>query len=100
MSDTTITLIKYAVYMLILLGLVFLLAVLTPKIAKLFDKRKKNSGGESPSGVQEDNIKPEEYQVKGPYDKQETPEDFDPNYKIYNEDIYSFSKKKKNKKSK
>lgn len=53
--------------------------LLTPIIAKKIDKNKDEP---IPERVDEN-----EFTVKGPYDKQ-TDEDFDPNYKIYNTDIY------------
>lgn len=86
------TLLKFALAMLAVMGLIMLAAVLTPKIAKLIDKNKTEP---SPERV-EDNISPDEYKVVGPYDKQEM-QDFDPNYKIYNTDIYGFNKNDKTK---
>lgn len=82
-GDTALVLLKFGGAMLIIMGLIFLAAVLTPKIAKLIEKR---SGDPSPERVEED-ILPENYTVKGPYDKSKL-DDFDPNYKIYNTDIY------------
>jgi hypothetical protein len=74
--------------------------LVTPKIAKLIGKKYPQLL-ENPERV-EDSAKgrnPEEYEVKGPYDSQKL-DDFDPNYKIYNTDIYGVDfkhgKKQKN----
>lgn len=87
-----ITLIKYAGGVIAILLLVFLIAVITPKLAAFIDKRRKNTPSPSEGG---DYIDPKNYTVKDPYGKGEQLEDFDPNYKIYNEDIYGFNKKTK-----
>lgn len=77
-------LLKFLGMMLGIMTVVFLTAVVTPKIAKLFGKKEQQK--DSPERV-EDSLSPEEFEVKGPYDKNNL-EDFDPNYKIYNTDIY------------
>lgn len=94
--DKTIvmTLIKYAGGVIVILLLVFLIAVITPKLAAFIDKRRKNTP--SPSEGAE-YIDPKDYTVKDPYGKGEKLEGFDPNYKIYNEDIYGFNRKNKSK---
>ena len=78
-TELVLVLLKFAGMMLLIMGLVMLMAVLTPVIAKKIDKNKDEP---TPARVDEG-----EYTVKGPYDKQKD-EDFDPNYKIYNTDIY------------
>lgn len=85
---------KYACGVIILLLLVFLIAVITPKLAAFIDKRRKNAPDPSEGG---EYIDPKDYTVKDPYGKGEKLEGFDPNYKIYNEDIYGFNRKNKNK---
>lgn len=95
-SQTAVLILKFGGLMIGIMLVVFLVALLTPKLAKFFEKR---SGG-SPERVEED-TSPEEYKVKGPYDASKL-EDFDPNYKIYNTDIYApegFGRLKKNKDS-
>lgn len=96
-STMTITLVKYALGVIVILLLVFLIAVITPKLAALIDKRRKNAPNISDSG---ENIDPKDYNVTDPYGIGEKLEDFDPNYKIYNEDIYGFNKKNKSSKIK
>ena len=76
----------------VILLLVFLIAVITPKLAALIDKRRKNPTDPSDAG---EYINPEVYTVKDPYGKGEKIDGFDPNYKIYNEDIYGFNRKNK-----
>ena len=75
--------VKFGGMMLAVMGLIVLVTFLTPKIAKLFDKNKNEP---SPERVDR-TFFPENYTVKGPYDKQKL-EGFDSNYKIYNTDIY------------
>ena len=88
MNNTMIlTLVKYALGVIVILLLVFIIAVITPKLASLIDKRRKNLPDI------EESIDPKEYTVKDPYGKGEKLDGFDPNYKIYNEDIYGFNKK-------
>lgn len=90
-NTIVITLLKYASGVLVILLLVFLIAVITPKLAAFIDKRRN-----APSPAKgEEYIEPKDYTVRGPYDKSEKLEDFDPNYKIYNEDIYGFNRKNK-----
>lgn len=62
--------------------LIALAAVATPYIAKLIDKHRKPKDVMSGS----------EDGVRGIFDASRD-EDFDPNYKIYNTDIYGFDKK-------
>lgn len=87
---------KYACGVIILLLLVFLIAVITPKLAAFIDKRRKNAPEPYEGG---DYIDAKDYTVKDPYGKSEKLEGFDPNYKIYNEDIYGFNRKNKDKKT-
>lgn len=58
--------------------------LVTPKIAKFIEKKYPNLK-ENENENKTDN--PEDYKVQGPYDSQKL-EGWDPNYKIYNEDIY------------
>ena len=96
-STMTLTLVKYALGVIVILLLVFLIAVITPKLAALIDKGKKNS---SDSSNDKGYIDPKDYTVKDPYEKSEKLDGFDPNYKIYNEDIYGFKRKSQDEKIK
>lgn len=98
MNNTmVVTLVKYACGVIAILLLVFLIAVITPKLAAFIDKRRKNTPSPSEGG---DYIDPKNYTVKDPYGKGEKLQDFDPNYKIYNEDIYGFNRKNETDKEK
>lgn len=89
-TETMLAILKFVGLVALIMFLIYLVTLLTPKIAKLIDK---HSGKPNPERVEEDSEVP---QVKGPYDKSQVDE-FDPNYKIYNTDIYSFNSKKKQK---
>ena len=88
-----LTLVKYALFVIVILLLVFMIAVITPKLAAFIDKGRKNASHN------DEYIDPEDYTVKDPYGKGEKLDGFDPNYKIYNEDIYGFNRKNKTDKS-
>ena len=83
----------------IIMTLIVLACLVTPRIAKFIEKKNPRIA-ERNRQAEEKYISPEKYEVKDPYGKQETPEGFDPNYKIYNEDIYGvdfkYEKKQKN----
>lgn len=97
MNNTmTLTLVKYALGVVIILLLVFIIAVITPKIAAFIDK-KRNKASIPDEDIEY--INPKDYTVKDPYGKGEKLEGFDPNYKIYNEDIYGFNRKNKSTKT-
>lgn len=83
-GQTALTLLKFVLSMAGIMGLIWLIAALTPVLARKIDKCLKK---DSPARVDEDNLKEDEYEVKGMFEKSEMP-DFDPNYKIYNTDIY------------
>lgn len=68
----------------IIMALIALMCIITPKIAGLIIKKHPRLG-ESPERVQNNNAG-EAPTVMGPYDAQE--EKYDLNYKIYNKDIY------------
>lgn len=86
--DYLIVILKFGGAMLGVMAIICGVTVLTPHLAKFIDKRlDKKKDDPNPERVDED-----EPTVKGPYDKQ-VDEDFDPNYKIYNTDIYGFNKK-------
>ena len=97
MNNTMLlTLVKYAVGVIIILLLVFLIAVITPKLAELIDKKRNRF---SDFDADAETIDPKDYTVKDPYGKGERLDGFDPNYKIYNEDIYGFNRKNKSTKT-
>lgn len=95
-STMTLTLVKYAAGVIVILLIVFLIAVITPKLAGFIDKRRKASDISDSAEC----IDPKDYTVLDPYEKGDKPEGFDPNYKIYNEDIYGFNRKRKSLKTK
>ncbi len=82
--------VSFAVIMILIVAA----CLVTPRIARAIEKRhpslRENAKPQSP----------EDLEVRDPYEKQERPEGFDPNYKIYNEDIYGVDfkhgKKQKN----
>ncbi len=79
------TLVQFVLAMAGIMGLIWVIAAITPFLARKIDERLKKP---SPERVEDSNDKTEEeYKVKGLYDKSEM-ENFDPNYKIYNTDIY------------
>lgn len=91
--EFALVLLKFGGAMLGIMAIICGVTVLTPHLAKFIDKRlEKHKDEPNPERVDEN-----EPTVKGPYDKQ-VDEDFDPNYKIYNTDIYGFDRKKNNKK--
>lgn len=69
----------------VIMSLIALACILTPKIAAFIVKRYPRLG-ESPERVEDDCNAGTEPSVKGPYDAQQ--EEYDLNYKIYNKDIY------------
>ncbi len=92
-KELIIMLLKYAGWVIAILFAVFIIAIVTPKLAALIDKKR-----HFPSRLEKgENIEPKDYKVKDPYGAGEKLEDFDPNYKIYNEDIYGFKRKNHNK---
>lgn len=70
----------FAVKAVIVMALIALAAIATPYIAKFVDKHRK------PEKPKEDD------EVRGMFDASKE-DDFDPNYKIYNTDIYGVDKK-------
>lgn len=89
-KEFVLVILKFGGAMLGIMAVIAVVTVITPYLAKIVDKRlAKHKNEPNPERVNED-----EPTVKGPYDKQ-VDEDFDPNYKIYNTDIYGFNKKKK-----
>ena len=88
MNESYSYLIKFLFMFLAILALIFILSLLTPKMAAFVDKVIAKLFKKSPERVDDkklsDNNEPPE--VKGPYDPQK--EDYDLNYKIYNTDIH------------
>ena len=78
-NDTLTILVKFAVKALVIMAAIGLMAVITPKIAKIIEKRHPELNETKPPEGEGDD-------VKGIYDKQV--EKYDLNYKIYNTDIY------------
>ena len=69
-------LLKYMGGIVIVMGLILLACLLTPKIARKIEQNRSSEGAD-----------PKDYTVKGPFDPQKLDE-YDLNYKIYNKDIY------------
>ncbi|MBR1664315.1 MAG: hypothetical protein IJ696_08315 [Ruminococcus sp.] len=76
-NETVELIIKFAVKAVVIMAAIGLMAVITPKLARLIEKRH--------PGIN-DQKEPEDDGVKGVYDKQSSK--YDLNYKIYNTDIY------------
>lgn len=76
----------FAVKAVVVMTLIALAAVATPYIAKFVDKHRK------PGKAKEDDGVHSAQNVRGIFDASKD-EDFDPNYKIYNTDIYGVDKK-------
>ncbi|MCD7727763.1 MAG: hypothetical protein LUC25_02880 [Ruminococcus sp.] len=87
-SELVKTLVQFALAMLGIMAAIAIVTLITPKLAAFIDKHRKKKP--SPFGVEGK----EEDEVRGMFDAQRD-KDFDPNYKIYNEDIYGFNKKPK-----
>lgn len=80
-------LIDFGIKVVVIMALIMLAAIATPYLAKIIDKNKK------PVPEKDENKdNPEEDGVKGVFEKSKL-DDFDPNYKIYNTDIYGVEKK-------
>lgn len=79
--------------------LIVIACLVTPKIAKWIEKKQTSQSDPSAEGEDVD-VKAENYDVKGPFDADKQ-DDWDPNYKIYNTDIYGvdFKNGKKRKKN-
>ena len=82
-KELVILLLKFAGILAVIMGLILLCCVITPKLARKIEKNlpKDEKAGE------ENGTKPEDYTVQGPFDPQKLDE-YDLNYKIYNKDIY------------
>ncbi|WP_037343625.1 hypothetical protein [Ruminococcus sp. FC2018] len=82
--ELVVLLLKYMGGIVIVMGLILLACLLTPKIARKIDQNRSSGeeGDDAPTGTD-----PENYTVSGPFDPQKL-EEYDLNYKIYNKDIY------------
>lgn len=67
----------------VIMGLILLCCVITPKIARRIEKKLPDDKSDD-RGCQ---TRPEDYTVQGQFDPQKLDE-YDLNYKIYNKDIY------------
>ena len=81
-GETLTVLIKFAVKALVIMAAIGLMAVLTPKIARIIERRHPELN--EPDDKTDDTEQGDG--VKGVFDKQT--EKYDLNYKIYNTDIY------------
>ena len=76
----------FAVKAVVIMALIALAAVATPYIAKVIDKHRKPEEPKKDDGLHS------AQNVRGIFEASKD-EDFDPNYKIYNTDIYGVDKK-------
>ncbi len=81
-KELVILLLKLVGGIAIVMGLILICCVITPKLARKIEKdhQPDKDGGDS-------SVSPEDYTVQGPFDPQKLDE-YDLNYKIYNKDIY------------
>ena len=84
-KELVVLLLKFAGVLVIVMGLILLCCVVTPKLAKKIEKKLPRDEDEQDGD--ENSVKPEGYEVKGMFDPQKLDE-YDLNYKIYNKDIY------------
>ena len=80
--ELVILLLKFIGGIAIIMGLILLCCVLTPRIARKIEKKLPDA-----QDGEDGTVKPEDYEVQGPFDPQKLDE-YDLNYKIYNKDIY------------
>ena len=83
-GETITVLIKFAVKALFIMGAIGVMALITPKLARLIEKHHPELNEEKDDPESSDES--EDDGVKGVFDKQT--EKYDLNYKIYNTDIY------------
>lgn len=81
-ADSWMVLLKYVGYTALIMVLIALVCILTPKIARRIEKKHP-----SLAAKEEDMPDPSKYEVKDPYGVSKL-KDYDLNNKIYNEDIY------------
>lgn len=94
-KELVVILIQLVIGCAVIMTLIAIACITTPKIAARIIKRYPKLG-ESPERVEENDNAGTEPSVKGPYDAQH--EDYDLNYKIYNKDIYAIDFKRGKKK--
>ncbi|MBQ2581921.1 MAG: hypothetical protein II574_09875 [Ruminococcus sp.] len=85
-KELVVLLLKFAGVLVIVMGLILLCCVVTPRLARKIEK-KLPQDEDDPESKSEDGVKPEDYEVQGMFDPQKLDE-YDLNYKIYNKDIY------------
>jgi hypothetical protein len=99
-KELLLLLLKLAAGCVVIMTFIVIACLITPKIARFIEKRHPElAEKDDPERVDGENSgnDPENYKVQGIFDKSHI-DGWDPNYKIYNEDIYAlnFKKKKKN----
>ncbi|MBQ9375476.1 MAG: hypothetical protein IJU04_03960 [Ruminococcus sp.] len=82
-SELVKLLIELVIGSVVIMAIIAVMCIITPKIAKAFTKRHPRFA-DNPERVDNDNNNTPS--VAGPYDAQH--EEYDLNYKIYNKDIY------------
>ena len=80
-KELVVLLLKFIGGIAVVMGLILLACLVTPKIARRIEKKL------PPADGGEGEVKPEDYTVQGHFDPQKLDE-YDLNYKIYNKDIY------------
>lgn len=90
-KELVIMLLKWAGKVGVIMIFIVLACLVTPKIAAWIEKKRSDGKEETENAENaensEENVKPQDYKVQGLFDASKE-EDWDPNYKIYNTDIY------------
>ncbi len=85
-KELVFLLLKFVGILALIMGLIMLCCVVTPKLARRIEKKlPKDEDADGSQG--DEGVKPEDYEVQGVFDPQKLDE-YDLNYKIYNKDIY------------
>ena len=96
-KETLSMLVDVVISCAVIMALIVAACLVTPKIAKFIEKRcPKLAEKTDPARVDGENkgVDPKDYKVQGAFESSKL-EGFDPNYKIYNQDIYGFDFKRK-----
>ncbi len=83
-------LVKVMLTTFVLMGVIMLCCIVTPRLAKWIDAHRRPAGDDGADSVRAENGEPPqegEPSVQGLFDKSSDP-DYDLNYKIYHKDIY------------
>ena len=86
-KELVFMLLKWAGKVGIIMVFIVIACLVTPKIAKWIEKKHPSLAEDEEEENSGENKNPEEYKVQGMFDASKE-DDWDPNYKIYNTDIY------------